>query len=103
MNIIILSHRRSLNKAEGFIKANKNNNLILVTDAANLDEKFSYLKLISKVYHIKGFDIVNITKKIKQCDSIFCVSENLLPIQSQLESYYVTLYLKVLHPPSIIN
>lgn len=88
MNIIILSHRRSLNKAEGFIRANKHNNLILVTDAANLDEKFSYLQLISKVYHIKGFDIVNITKKIKQCDSVFCVSENLLPIQSQLESYY---------------
>jgi hypothetical protein len=55
MNIIILSHRRSLNKVEGFIKANKNANLILVTDAANLDEKFSYLQLISKVSNVIVF------------------------------------------------
>ena len=88
MNIIILSHRRSLNKAQGIINAYKDSNLLLVTDAATLDEKFSFLKNITQVHFVKAFDIINITRKIPNCDKIICVSENLLPIQSQLESYY---------------
>ncbi len=88
MNIIILSHRRSLNKAQGIINAYKDSNLLLVTDAATLDEKFSFLKNITQVHFVKAFDIIKITSKIPNCDKIICVSENLLPIQSQLESYY---------------
>jgi len=88
MNIIFLAHRRSLNKTEGLINAYKDCHLTLVSDAGDLGDKFTFLKHLDEVCLVKGFDLVNITRKIKKCDKIICVSENLLPIQSQLESYY---------------
>lgn len=88
MNIIIISHERSLNKAEGLLVAYKNYNVTLVVDRS-FDKKLRpYTSFAKKIITVKNFNILDITKKINKCDKIWCVSENLLPIQSQLESYY---------------
>lgn len=87
-NIIILSHERSLNKAEGLLRAYVNDNVILVVDNMPDTEYKPYVKEANRIIVSKGFDIVHTTSKLDSCDKIWCVSENLLPIQSQLESYY---------------
>ena len=88
MNILILSHERSLNKAEGLLRAYANDNCILVVDHLPNNNQKSYIKYAKRVVVNKSFNLTYITKEINKCDTIHCVSENLLPIQSQLESYY---------------
>lgn len=87
MNIIIISHERSTNKAEGLIRAHLNDNVILVTEMLPDFNFKPYLKDVN-IIQIKNFTITEIVKRIPNCEKIYCVSENLLPIQSQLESYY---------------
>ena len=87
MNIVIISHERSTNKADGLIQAYRNNNVTLVTEILP-DLTFKpYLKN-TNIVQVKNFTITEIVKRIPKCDKVYCVSENLLPIQSQLESYY---------------
>lgn len=87
MNILIISHERSTNKAEGLIRAHHNDNVILVTEILPDFNFKPYLKDTS-IVQVKNFTITEIVKRIPTCDKVYCVSENLLPIQSQLESYY---------------
>lgn len=87
MNIIIISHERSLNKAEGLLSAYKDDNTYLIVDA-NPNEKKTYVNNARNIIISKYLDLVDITKQVPRCDKILCVSENLLPLQSQLESYY---------------
>lgn len=87
MNIVIISHERSTNKADGLIQAYRNDNVTLVTEILP-DLTFKpYLKN-TNIVQVKNFTITEIVKRIPKCDKVYCVSENLLPIQSQLESYY---------------
>lgn len=88
MTVIIISHERSLNKAEGILTFFKDQDVNLVLDIAPDLDKKPYVKLAKKVIVVKNYDVTQIVKKIKYCDRIFCVSENLLPVQSQLESFY---------------
>lgn len=86
MHVIILSHERSLNKAEGLLKSYKN--VTLIIDQKTNIKKKPYVKKANSILICKNFEIIEIVKKIQKCDKIWCVSENLLPVQSQLESYY---------------
>lgn len=87
MNIVIICHERSTNKAEGLLRAHNDDNVTLVTDMMP-DLAFKpYLKN-TNILLIKNFVVTEIVKRIPHCDKIYCVSENLLPIQAQLESYY---------------
>ena len=87
MNIVIICHERSTNKAEGLLRAHNDDNVTLVTDMMP-DLAFKpYLKN-RNILLIKNFVVTEIVKRIPHCDKIYCVSENLLPIQAQLESYY---------------
>lgn len=88
MNIIIISHERSLNKAEGLLAAHKDDNVTLIVERTFDTNLRPYCAFAKKIIISKFFNIIDITKQIKSCDKIWCVSENLLPIQSQLESYY---------------
>lgn len=88
MNIIIISHERSLNKAEGLLSAYKNDNITLVVERSFDINLRPYCNFAKKILISKNFNIIDITKQIKLCDKIWCVSENLLPVQSQLESFY---------------
>lgn len=88
MNIIILSHERSLNKAEGLLNALSNYNVHIVMDQVASKEDKPYIKLANNIIVSKGFNIIDIISNVKHCDKIWCVSENLLPLQSQLESHY---------------
>lgn len=88
MNIIIISHERSLNKSEGLLNFYKDKNVILVLDQMPKFDAKPYVALASRIVISKNYDVVDIVAKIPNCDIIWCVSENLLPIQSQLESYY---------------
>ena len=91
MNVIILSHKRSLNKSEGLITANLNNHITLVCDVVpnkSGDRYKPFIEHIDDLVVSKKFDIIEITQKILSCDKVYCVSENLFPIQAQLESYY---------------
>ena len=87
MNIIIISHERSLNKAQGLLSAYKNENAYLVVDS-NPNQTKTYVSDARHLIVSKCLDVVDITKQIPKADKILCVSENLLPLQSQLESYY---------------
>lgn len=88
MNIIILSHIRSLGKATGLIDAEKQHTIIIVCDAGFEQYEKPYLDGVSHILTVDNFNITEITKHIPNCDRIWCISENLLPIQSQLESFY---------------
>jgi hypothetical protein len=88
MNVIILSHERSLNKAQGLLNAYKDTNCTLVVDSTPRYDVKPYAHYANNVVIDRYFDLINITSQIKSCDVIWCVSENLLPLQSQLESYY---------------
>lgn len=88
MNIIIVSHERSLNKAEGLLNLYKDHSVSLIVDILPEEDRKPYVRLAKRIVMVKNFDVVEIVKKIKHCDKVYCVSENLLPIQSQLESYY---------------
>lgn len=87
MNILIISHERSTNKAEGLLKAHHNDNVTLIMEMMPDFNFKPYLKN-TKILQVKNFTITEITKRVTACDKIYCVSENLLPVQSQLESYY---------------
>ena len=69
MNIVIISHERSLNKAEGLLRAYKNANTYLVTDSPpNKNKLYAY-----DARHIiisKYLDVVDITKQIPKVDKI---------------------------------
>ena len=87
MTVLILSHERSTNKAEGFLHAYGDNCTLVVDYMPDTDEK-PYIAYINNIIVDKYFDIVNITNQVKTVEKIWCVSENLLPLQAQLESYY---------------
>lgn len=87
MNIIIISHERSLNKAQGLLSAYKNENTYLITDTQPNKNKL-YVYDARHIIISKHLDIIDIVNQIPKADRILCVSENLLPLQSQLESYY---------------
>lgn len=87
MKILILSHERSLNKAETLLNAYKNEDVAVVCEIEP-DERKSYVRLAKEVFISTTFNIAEIVDKFPMIDKIWTVSENLLPIQSQLESYY---------------
>ena len=87
MNIVIVSHERSLNKTEGLLKAFQGENVFLVCEYAPNENK-TYTQLATEIILSKTFDVTEIIRKIPHADQVFCVSENLLPVQSQLESFY---------------
>jgi hypothetical protein len=87
MKIIILSHERSLNKTEAILKTFANEEIHLIIDNYPEKGKKEYINL-AQTHMIKSFNIVEIVKRIPKCDKIFTTSENLLIVQSQLESYY---------------
>jgi hypothetical protein len=88
MHIVILSHERSLNKAEGLLNSYKDQKVTIVTDFMPDEDYKPYVKFADRIVLSKSFDAIHIVSKIDKVDKIWCVSENLLPIQSQLESYY---------------
>lgn len=49
MNIIVISHERSLNKAEGILNLYKTENVYLVVDALPDEIKKPYVKLAKKL------------------------------------------------------
>ena len=87
MNIIIISHERSLNKAQGLLSAYKDEYTHLVTDNRPNEAK-TYVNNATHLIVSKHLDIVEIIREIPQADKILCVSENLLPLQAQLECHY---------------
>lgn len=86
-NIVIVSHERSLNKTQGLLSAFKDDNVTLVTEYMPNENK-TYVNLARRLVISKTFDIVEIVGKVPSADIVFCTSENLLPVQSQLESFY---------------
>ena len=82
-----MSHERSLNKAEGLLNHYKNDNTTLVVDGVPKEEK-TYTSYAKNIFSCRGFRPIDIIRNVPHCDKIWCVSENLLPIQSQLESNY---------------
>ena len=61
MNVIILSHKRSLNKTEGLITANLNNHITLVCDVVpnkSGDRYKPFIKHIDNLVVSKKFDII---------------------------------------------
>ena len=60
MNIIILSHERSLNKAEGLLNALSNHNVHIVMDQVASKEDKPYIKLANNIIVSKGFNIIDI-------------------------------------------
>jgi hypothetical protein len=87
MNIIILSHERSLNKSVGLIDYFKNNSTItLVVEKPIYDRP--YVNLVNEIIISTEFLMDDIIAKVKNCDSVISLSENLLPLQSLLESFY---------------
>ena len=87
MNIIIISHERSLNKAQGLLSAYKDENTYLVCDLPPNENK-TYVNDARNIIISRYLDVVEIIRNIPKADKILCVSENLLPLQSQLEAYY---------------
>lgn len=86
-NILIICHERGLNKAKGLLKALKNHNCILFVDKPPSHFK-TYVNNSKQIIISHWFNIIDVTNKVKHIDVIYCCSENLLPIQSQLESFY---------------
>jgi hypothetical protein len=87
MKIVILSHERSLNKTEAILKTFSGEEIHLIMDYYPQPGEKEYINL-AHTHVIKSFNIVEIVKRIPKCDKIFTTSENLLIVQSQLESYY---------------
>lgn len=87
MNIVIVSHERSLNKTEGLLNAFRDDNVTLVCEYLPNENK-TYVGLANNLVISKNFNITDIVARIPHCDRVLCVSENLLPVQSQLESHY---------------
>lgn len=88
MNVIIIAHERSLNKAEGLLNAYRAHNVTLVVDNEPDISLKPYVQDARKVLVVKGFELLNIVNRVPKCDKVWCISENLLPLQSQLESHY---------------
>jgi len=86
--VLLISHERSLNKTEIFLNAYKNDNVVIVTDQKYKTSFRPFLSLAKDIIVIRQFDICNIIERVSSADIVISVSENLLPIQSQLESYY---------------
>lgn len=87
MNVLLLSHERSLNKTEAFFNAYSGHNVYLVCDDIPGQDR-KYLKFATKIIVAKNFNLNIITSQVPNIDIIWTVSENLMPVQSQLESYY---------------
>jgi len=87
MKTLIISHERSLNKCEGLVTA-LGKNCSIVTDFGPAPDHKHFIDLPQEVFICKGFDILDITKRFHHVDRIYTISENLLPIQAQLESFY---------------
>lgn len=87
MNIVIISHERSLNKAQGLLTAYKDENTYLITDT-NPNEAKTYVNLATHLVISRYLNVVDIIKQVPRADKVLCVSENLLSLQSQLEAYY---------------
>jgi hypothetical protein len=86
--VLLISHERSLNKIEGLVNAYKNENIIVLVDQQPKLHFRPYMEHVKTVEVVRGFDIVNAVKRIPHADIVWCVSENLLPVQAQLESFY---------------
>lgn len=87
MNVIILSHERSLNKSIGLIDYFKNNATVTLVVEKPIYNK-PYVNSVNDIIISNKFSIDDIVGKVKKCDYIISLSENLLPFQSTLESYY---------------
>jgi len=87
MNIVIISHERSLNKAQGLLTAYKDENTYLITDTKPNEAK-TYVNDATHLVISRYLDVVEIVKQVPRADKVLCVSENLLSLQSQLESFY---------------
>jgi hypothetical protein len=89
MNIAIISHERSLNKTETIIRnLHTSHRLFLVVEGKYSKYKEAYASKCHQVIEAPDFDIELIKSKLPSCDKVFCVSENLIPIQNQLEKHF---------------
>ena len=64
MNIIIIAHERSLNKAEGLLRAYRIHNVTLITEHQPDVELKPYVKYATRLFINKGFELVNIINEI---------------------------------------
>lgn len=88
MNILIISHERSLNKTKSIINSlHKKHNLSLVVEQEIKNSK-NYTSSCNQIIIAPNYDLNVIKKKLSKCDKIICVSENLLPLQHLLEVFY---------------
>lgn len=87
MNILLLSHERSLNKTEAFLRSYHRDDVYLVCEMPPIPGK-DYVHLAKRILVVKNFNINSIIGQLPKIDVIWTVSENLLPVQAQLESYY---------------
>ena len=87
MNILLLSHERSLNKTESFFRVYKDCDVYLVCESQPNPTR-KYIKYAKNIVVAKNFNINTITSQLPHIDAIWTVSENILPIQAQLESFY---------------
>ncbi len=86
--LLLLSHERSLNKSQSLINFFEHEFDIVLVVNQEVSPHKTYTQLCSEILISSSFQIDEITAKIKKCDKILCVSENLLPVQSQLETHY---------------
>lgn len=88
-NVLILSHERSLNKAEGLIRYFKKNHAHVTLFTDHEPSLFKeYVKLCDQIKISNCFDERIIFQTPIAFDSIFSTSENLLPVQSLLERFF---------------
>ncbi len=88
MKIVVISHERSLNKAETIINNLHISNEIFLVVEQKISAHKTYANKCHQIIEAPSFDVEIIKSKISHCDKVFCVSENLIPVQSELEKYF---------------
>ena len=86
--ILIISHERSLNKAESLIQLFKDScHLVLLTNIDPAPYKF-FCESFNSIIISENFDINLVKEKFENIEYIFSISENLLPLQAKLSQHY---------------
>lgn len=88
MHILILSHERSLNKTKVLMtELSRSHRLTLVVEHPVATYK-TYIFNNCQILVAENFALDSITQSISDVEKVICTSENLLPIQSQIEAHY---------------
>lgn len=88
MVTLILSHERSLNKAECLIRYFKKQGRVILVVEYPIAKHKEYVQLCDQIVVVEGFAPREIILQVPDCQKVFSVSENLLEIQSQIEEIY---------------